>query len=166
MTYVGLQLDSAKPASIFFIDPNVRKALMLALDRDALLQTARARRNRRGWRATAALMGIHAVDPKYRQNIDEAKRLLDAAGWKLGPMAFGSRITRPSPSRLHEFQRSGSRDLCGPASRCVGKVGINATVVAEKWAAFVDRVTRRMTSMPSSPVTRATVDPDLAPLLD
>ncbi|MCA1723309.1 MAG: ABC transporter substrate-binding protein, partial [Thermomicrobia bacterium] len=37
MTYVGLQLDAAKPASKFFSDANVRKALMLALDRGALL---------------------------------------------------------------------------------------------------------------------------------
>ncbi|MHB8648419.1 MAG: ABC transporter substrate-binding protein, partial [Thermomicrobiales bacterium] len=42
MTYVGLQLDAAKPASKFFGDVNVRKALMLALDRGAMLQSARS----------------------------------------------------------------------------------------------------------------------------
>ncbi len=42
MTYVGLQLDAAKPASKFFSDVNVRKALMLALDRDAMLETRAA----------------------------------------------------------------------------------------------------------------------------
>ncbi len=83
------------------------------------------------------------VDPKYRQNVDEAKRLLDAAGWK--PGTDGMRIKDKQTFSFTLYTNSSDpvrETYAGLLRDAWAKVGVNATVVAEKWATFVDRVTR------------------------
>jgi len=166
MTYVGLQLDTTKPASIFFSDVNVRKALMLALDRGAMLQSAR---NGVGIVADGVeppLSWAYApVEPKYRQNVDEAKRLLDAAGWKAGAdgvrakngQTFSFSLATNSSDPIREAYAGLLRDAWA-------KVGIHVTVVSEKWATFVDRVTRTHDFDAFVAGFIGTVDPDLSSL--
>jgi peptide/nickel transport system substrate-binding protein len=166
MTYVGLQLDTAKPASKFFSDPNVRKALMLALDRDALLQGAR------GGVGTVAdgvqpplSWAYAAVDPKYRPDVEQAKRLLDAAGWKLSAdgvrvkdrQTFSFNLSTNSSDPIRETYANLLRDAWA-------KVGVNVTVVAEKWSTFLDRVTRTHDFDAFIGSFASDVDPDLSPL--
>ncbi|GEM_PF-145834 len=166
MTYVGLQLDAAKPASKFFGDVNVRKALMLALDRGALLQSAR---NGVGIVADGVqppLSWAYApVDPTYRQNLDEAKRLLDAAGWKAGAdgirvkdrQTFSFTLATNSSDPIRETYAGLLRDAWA-------NVGINVTVASEKWSTFVDRVTRTHDFDAFVASFASAVDPDLSPL--
>ncbi len=166
MTYVGLQLDTAKPASKFFGDVNVRRALMLALDRGAMLQSAR---NGVGIVADGVqppLSWAYApVDPKYRQNLDEAKRLLDAAGWKAGAdgirikdrQTFSFTLATNSSDPIRETYAGLLRDAWA-------KVGVNVTVVSEKWTAFVDRVTRTHDFDAFVASYASEVDPDLSSL--
>jgi len=166
MTYVGLQLDAAKPASKFFGDVNVRKALMLALDRSAMLQRAR---NGVGIVADGVepppSWAYAPVDPRYRQNLDEAKRLLDAAGWKVGAdgvrvkfgQTFAFTLTTNSSDPIRETYAGLLRDTWA-------SVGINVTVVSEKWSTFVDRVTRTHDFDAFVASFAGDVDPDLSPL--
>lgn len=166
MTYVGLQLDSAKPASVFFSDPNVRKALMLALDRDAMLQTARGVGIVADGVQPPLSWAYTAVDPKYRQNIDEAKRLLDAAGWKLASDGVRVKNQRTFSFTLYTNSSDPVRETYANLLRDAwAKVGVNATVVVEKWAAFVGRVTRTHDFDAFVASYSGTVDPDLSPLL-
>jgi peptide/nickel transport system substrate-binding protein len=167
LTYVGLQLDTAKPGAQFFSDPNVRKALMLALDRDAALK------NIRGAVGTIA-DGIEppiswayaAVDPKYRQNVDEANRLLDAAGWKRGPdgvrikdgQVFSFRLYTNSSDPVREAYAAYLRDAWT-------RVGIDANLITEKWATFVDRITRTHDFDAFIATFQGDVDPDPSTLL-
>lgn len=166
MTFVGLQLDIAKPGSKFFGDPNVRKALMLALDRNALLQSARGGVGIVADGVQPPLSWAYAVvDPKYRQNVDEAKRLLDAAGWKLSAdgvlvkdrQTFSFNLYTNSSDPIREAYANLLRDAWS-------KVGVNVTVVAEKWATFVDRVTRTHDFDAFVGSFAGAVDPDLSPL--
>ncbi len=166
MTYVGLQLDAAKPASNFFGDVTIRKALMLALDRSAMLQSAR---NGVGivadgvqpppsWASTP-------VDPRYQQNLNEANRLLDAAGWKAGAdgvrakygQTFSFTLVTNSSDPIRETYAGLLRDAWA-------KIGINVTIVSEKWSTFVDRVTRTHDFDAFVASFASDVDPDLSPL--
>lgn len=83
MSYVTLQLDPAK--SQIFQDVRVRKALMLALDRKQAVNDI--------WQGQAkvadgtqppASIAFTPSKTVYQQNLDEAKSLLDDAGWKAG----------------------------------------------------------------------------------
>ena len=166
MTYVGLQLDATKPASKFFGDANVRKALMLALDRGAMLQNARSGigivadgvQPPPSWAYTP-------VEPRYRQNLDEAKRLLDAAGWKAGAdgirvkdrQTFSFTLTTNSSDAIREAYAGLLRDAWA-------KVGVNVTIVSEKWSTFVDRVTRTHDFDAFVASYIGNVDPDLSSL--
>ncbi|MGI8856668.1 MAG: ABC transporter substrate-binding protein [Thermomicrobiales bacterium] len=166
MTYVGLQLDAAKPGSAFFGDANVRKALMLALDRSALLQAARGGAGVVADGVQPPLSWAYAsVDPTYRQNVDEAKRLLDAAGWRLS--ADGVRVKDRQTFSFTLFTNSSDpiRESYANLLRDAwGKVGVNVTVTAEKWSSFVDRVTRTHDFDAFVASFAGDVDPDLSPL--
>jgi len=166
MTYVGLQLDAAKPASKFFGDVNVRKALMLALDRSTMLQRARSGVGIVADGVQPPPSWAYApVDPRYRQNLDEAKRLLDAAGWKVGAdgvrakfgQTFAFTLTTNSSDPIRETYAGLLRDAWA-------NVGVNVTVVSEKWSTFVDRVTRTHDFDAFVASFAGDVDPDLSPL--
>ena len=166
MTYVGLQLDAAKTGSTFFGDPNVRKALMLALDRDAMLKSAR------GGGGTVA-DGVEpplswasvAVEPKYRQDVEESKRLLDAAGWKLSTDGVRVKDRRTFSFTLSTNSSDPVREAYAGLMRDAwAKVGVNVTVVAEKWSTFVERVTRTHDFDAFLGSFAGEVDPDLSPL--
>jgi peptide/nickel transport system substrate-binding protein len=166
MTYVGLQLDVTKPASKFFGDANVRKALMLALDRGIMLQSARSGIGIVADGVQPPPSWAYApVEPRYRQNLDEAKRLLDAAGWKAGAdgirvkdrQTFSFTLTTNSSDPIRETYAGLLRDAWA-------KVGINVTIVSEKWSTFVDRVTRTHDFDAFVASYIGNVDPDLSSL--
>ncbi|MDI3341970.1 MAG: ABC transporter substrate-binding protein [Sphaerobacter sp.] len=84
LTYVALQLDPAK--SKLFLDPRVRQALLLGLDREAAARDI--------WQGQAvvadgtlppASWAYTASATTYRADLDAARRLLDEAGWVEGP---------------------------------------------------------------------------------
>jgi peptide/nickel transport system substrate-binding protein len=162
LTYVGLQLDTAKPGSRFFSDPNIRRALMLALDRDAAVRSIRSGVGTVADGIEPPLSWAYAaVDPKYRQNLDEANRLLDAAGWKRGAdglrvkdgQVFSFRLDTNSSDPVREAYTAFLRESWS-------RIGIDAMVVTEKWAAFVDRVTRTRDFDAFVATFEGDVDPD------
>ena len=150
LTYVGLQLDAARqdarPATKFLSDPNVRRALMLALDREAMLRDARGGLGfvadgiepPPSWATTA-------VDPRYRPNIDEAKRLLDAAGWQVapGPEAVRVKDRQTFTLTLVTNNSDPAREAYARLIReAWGRIGVAVIVQSEPFAVFLDRVTR------------------------
>jgi len=166
MTYVGLQLDAAKPASKFFGDATIRKALMLALDRGAMLQSAR---NGVGIVADGVQpppsWAYTPVDPRYHQNLDEAKRLLDAAGWKTGADGVRAKYGQTLSFTLATNSSDPIRETyAGLLRDAWANVGINVTIVSEKWSTFVDRVTRTHDFDAFVASFASDVDPDLSPL--
>jgi peptide/nickel transport system substrate-binding protein len=85
--YAFLQMDSP-----LLKDPKVRNALELATDQPALLKQLH---NRVQPVTGPLLSGQLGYDPALHQastNLDEAKKLLDDAGWKLGP--DGKRVNK------------------------------------------------------------------------
>lgn len=144
LTYIGLQLDASKPAGKIFANGDVRRALMLALDRDALVKDVRG-----GLGAVAD--GIEPppswaavpVDPKYRPNLDEAKRLLDNAGWKPGSDGVRVKDRQTLSFNLSTNNSNPVRERYAALCRDAwAKIGVNVTVVSEKFSAFQDRITR------------------------
>ncbi|MDQ2784617.1 MAG: ABC transporter substrate-binding protein, partial [Chloroflexota bacterium] len=166
MTYVGLQLDAAKPASKFFGDVNVRKALMLALDRNAMLQSARDGVGIVADGVQPPPSWAYApVDPHYRQNVDEAKRLLDAAGWKVGADGVRAKYDQPFSFTLATNSSDPIRETyAGLLRDAWANIGVNVTIVSEKWSMFVDRVTRTHDFDAFVASFAGNVDPDLSTL--
>lgn len=148
LTYVGLQLDAARqdarPATRFLTVPEVRRALMLALDREAMVRDARGGLGLvpDGIEPPPSWATV-GVDPKYRPNIEEAKRLLDAAGWQPGPDGVRVRDRQPLALTLYTNTSDPARETYARLIReAWGRIGVVVTVQAERQAAFIDRVTR------------------------
>lgn len=81
MSYVSLQLDPAK--SRLFQDVRVRKALMLALDRkQAVADIWHGQAKVADGTQPPASIAFAPSKHRYQQNLDQAKKLLDEAGWK------------------------------------------------------------------------------------
>lgn len=84
--YGAFNLDPAKKGSKLFSDVNVRKALMLALDRkgigDAIYFKTEVVPDSVIWKSTWAYNA--KVTPKYPHDKAKAESMLDAAGWTKG----------------------------------------------------------------------------------
>ena len=106
-----------------------------------------------------------AVDPKYRQNIAQAKQLLDAAGWKVAPDGIRVKDRRTFSFTLYTNSSDPIRESYANLLRDAwAKVGVNVTVTAEKWSTFVDRVTRTHDFDAFVASFVGAVDPDLSAL--
>ncbi len=148
LTYVGLQLDAARqdarPATRFLTNRDVRRALMLALDREMMLRDARGGLGfvadgiepPPSWATTA-------VDPRYRPDPEGAKRLLDAAGWLPGPDGVRVRERQPLTLTLLTNNSDPAREAYARLLReAWTRIGVGVAVQVEPWSAFRDRVTR------------------------
>ena len=69
----------------FFSDPNVRKAISHAIDRQTIIDTLLLGRAEPGHSVASPLSWIYNPDvPKFEYDVDQANALLDAAGWVTG----------------------------------------------------------------------------------
>jgi peptide/nickel transport system substrate-binding protein len=91
--YYALRYDNQNP---FFADPRVRKAINFALDRDAILKGLA------GGLGTLTNSHLHPSVPEYNPNVkgyayqpDQAKSLLDDAGWKAGGDGIRTKDGKP-----------------------------------------------------------------------
>jgi peptide/nickel transport system substrate-binding protein len=86
-TYYVHQLDPAKPASKLFSDKQVRHALLLALDRQGMVDAILFKQGSVADSVVPRFLWAHnaSVQPRYGFDRAAAERTLDAAGWTKGP---------------------------------------------------------------------------------
>jgi len=149
-SYLGLNLEDARLA-----DPQVRRALAMAIDRPALIRHLLG-----GWAvpATGLLPPGHwayaateapALDP------DAAARLLDAAGY---------RSPAPGAPRFHLVYRTSTSDLANLQAQVIQeawrRIGIETEIRASDWPTFYDDVVNGRFQVHALTWTEV-VDPDL-----
>lgn len=142
MTYVALQLDPRR--SQLFLDPRVRQALLLAVDREAMVEEV--------WHGAAVVADgtippaswAHTPgEPVYRYDPDEARRLLDEAGWVTGAdgvrvkdgvgLGFALLVNGENPQR---------RAIGDWLIRSWREIGIDARPDYQQWSAVRERGVR------------------------
>lgn len=140
LVMVVLQLDPTR--SELFLDPRVRQALLLALDRQAMVdevwhgqaEVAQGTQPPASWAAGPA--GI-----EYSYDPEQAGRLLDEAGWPMGPDGV----------RQREGQRLGFRLIAtgaDPTRRALAfwlqrqwaQIGVEVRLELERWSDVRRRV--------------------------
>ncbi|HEY7201686.1 MAG TPA: ABC transporter substrate-binding protein [Candidatus Dormibacteraeota bacterium] len=128
--YYVYQLDPAKPASRFFGSKDVRHALLLALDRQAMVDAILFKQ------ASVADSPVTRVSWGYSKNVrtkygfDRAKaeQLLDAAGWQKG--ADGVRQKNGDPFRFEILLPAGIKyleDVAASLQDQWKRIGVQAT---------------------------------------
>ncbi|HLI51220.1 MAG TPA: ABC transporter substrate-binding protein, partial [Thermomicrobiaceae bacterium] len=132
LSYVALQLDPAK--SLLFQDQRVRQALMLALDRPAATrqffsgqaQVADGVEPPASWAYTAS-------GPVYRQQLAQARQLLDAAGWIVGSDGIRAKGGRPFRFTLMtDGTNPTRRAVAGWLAKSWRAIGLDVTVDFEQ----------------------------------
>ncbi len=140
---INWQLNTTLPE---FSDPNVRKALSMALDREQIVEVGMS-----GYTIPADCTGLSGNYDEWRdasiadnctwteRDIEEAGKLLDAAGYKAG--ADGTRVTPAGePFAFDISVGSTSTDWLSVANiiaQNLEDIGVTATVDAPDWAAVV-----------------------------
>lgn len=142
LIYVALQLDPAK--NTLFTDPRVRLALLLALDRESALEEY--------WHGQATIAGgtippaswaFSADRTPHQQNLEEAKRLLDEAGWVAG--ADGVRMRDGVPFRFVLMTNGDNprrRAVADWLIRSWQELGITVEPQYETWSSVRERAIR------------------------
>ncbi len=160
LDYVVLQLDSAKQQ--LFLDANVRQALMLALDRGALVSDV--------WKGEARVAtgtfppaSWASADSaiSYSQDLAKAKQLLQDAGWNTGDDGIRSK----NGQRLRFKLMTNGDDPIRQASanwliQSWSEIGVDVVPDFEKWSTIVQDIThgREFDSLLLG--YRGTADPD------
>ena len=116
-----------------FADKRVRQALSLAIDRAAIQRTTM-----RGLSMPAALMvapGVNGHDPALDTptpaNADAARKLLADAGF---PNGFEMRLNCPNNRYVND------EEICQNVVAMWARIGVKATLVAENFAPFIQKM--------------------------
>lgn len=140
MTYVALQLDPTK--SKLFLDTRVRQALLLALDRQQLLDQFWGGQGKvADGTLPPASWAYASSKTTYRQNLVEAVRLLDEAGWNVGP--DGIRAKDGVPLRFNlttNGDDAGRRQIAEWLIQSWRALGVEAQPDYESWSSVRQRV--------------------------
>jgi peptide/nickel transport system substrate-binding protein len=142
-TFYGYQLDTAH--STKFQDPNVRKALLYALDRKSYVDNIYF-----GFAEVAVgtmpplswAYNPDGIKEKYEFDVDKANQLLDDAGWAKGP--DGIRAKDGQKLQFTAYTASGFDvfvKLLQAYQEAWKAIGVDMTPVDEPFQQLVDRIT-------------------------
>lgn len=164
LEYVALQLDSAKQQ--LFLDANVRKALMLALDRSTLVKDV--------WQGEAQVAdgtippdswATSASSVTYVQDLTKADQLLQDSGWIAGADGIrtknGQRLTFKLMTNGDDPLRQQTADWLIQSWRAIG---VDAVPDFEKWSTVVQDITHGRNFDALLLGYRGTADPDQSTL--
>lgn len=138
----GLQLDAAPSADWravslprevpFTKDPSVRRALNLAVDRDAMVQTILAGHGRPASTPVTPVYGAAFVkSATFEHDPEQAGRLLDTAGWRAGDDGMRSKAgVRAGFSVAYPATDTLRRDLATAFAADMRKLGVEVKLEA------------------------------------
>ncbi len=136
--YRGLGIPSELPLTS---DPRVRRAINLALDRQAMIDTVLAGAGKPAATPISPhLRDWHDPGATFAHDTAEAERLLDEAGWRRG--ADGARSRDGQPARLPILYPAADvlrKELALAAASDIAKLGIDAPVEATTFELMLQR---------------------------
>jgi peptide/nickel transport system substrate-binding protein len=128
--YYVPQLDPAKPASRFFSSRDVRRALLMALDRQAMVDAILFKQGSVADSTVPRVSWGYSKNVRTRYGFDRAKaeQMLDAAGWQKG--ADGTREKNGEKFRFEVLLPAGIKyleDIAASLQDQWKKIGVLAT---------------------------------------
>ncbi len=142
MSYISLQLDPAKTR--LFQDVRIRKALMLALNRkQAVTDVWHGQAKVADGTQPPASLAAAPSKTVYQQNLDQAKSLLDEAGWKAG--TDGMRQKDGQPLRFTLATNSDDPERKETAEWLIkswNAIGVHVDRDFQKWSTIREQTVR------------------------
>ena len=122
--YLGLKCDTAP-----FDDVNVRKAINLAIDRQAIVNSILSGGTPSNWVVSEGVLGYNPDAPEQKQDLEEAKRLMAASGYD------GREISLVGPTTWY----ARTSEVTQYIASCLTEIGFNVKIELIDGATFSDR---------------------------
>lgn len=143
-TNYSLMLNVAKAP---WNDPDIRRAVRLSLDIDAIVRVIYLGRFTRAWSSLTPTMFGSAekeLAGSWKPDVEEAARILDAKGWKRGP--GGIRVKNGQKLEISFIDTQGNRekrlDVIQLARRQLAANGIELRIDSQPTGAYATKVTQ------------------------
>ncbi|GAB2482334.1 ABC transporter substrate-binding protein [Luteococcus sediminum] len=138
----GVSLPADSPLTR---DATVRRALNLAVDRQAMVDTLLAGHGRPAHTPVSPVHGeAHDPTATFDHDPEAAQRLLDEAGWTMGPDGIRTKDGQPAAFPLaYDPTDSLRRDLATAFTADMKKVGVHVRLEALGW----DKIEPRLSSL-------------------
>ena len=137
-SYLGFNLR--RPA---LQDPDVRRALSYAINREDIATYVFNGLARPTYSAFTPSSWVYNPDvPKYEHDVEKAKAMLDAAGWKVGPGGIRQKDGQPLKLRLiygPNTSKTAER-VVTVAQQAWGDVGAQVEVQGFEWGTFLGQM--------------------------
>ena len=135
----GLSLPAGNP---FTADPNARVAMNLGVDRDAMVRDVLAGHGRAAGSPVAAVYGdAYNPDAQFDYDAEQARRILDDAGWRTGPGGVREKDgARATFDLLYNASDTLRRDLAVAFAAAMKPLGIEVAPRGTSW----DEIDTRM----------------------
>jgi peptide/nickel transport system substrate-binding protein len=121
-------------------DPEVRRALAHAIDRDAIAEHVLNGLARPTYSAFTPSSWVYNPDvPRYDYNVDTAKSMLDAAGWKVGAGGVREKDGKPLKLRIifgPNTSKTAER-VVTVAQQAWADVGVDVEVQGMEWGTYL-----------------------------
>jgi peptide/nickel transport system substrate-binding protein len=122
-----------------FSDPNVRKAISHAIDRQTIIDTLLLGRAESGHSVASPLSWIYNPDvPKFEFDVDQANALLDAAGWLVGSGGVRSKDGQDFTFKLNLTART--RDWAVAVQPYLEAVGIKYEINELEFGTWIEQL--------------------------
>jgi peptide/nickel transport system substrate-binding protein len=118
----------------------VRKAIARCIDRDTILKEVLYDVDEKSWSGVAKASPYYSEDvPTIAYNPDEAKQLLDAAGWVAGGDGMRSRDGKPLKVILLSADYTNWNQFNQIIQQQMKTVGIDSDLQTLEWGAYLDK---------------------------
>ncbi|HWQ78007.1 MAG TPA: ABC transporter substrate-binding protein [Anaerovoracaceae bacterium] len=122
--YLGLKCDKAP-----FDDPNVREAISIAIDRQAIVDSILQGGNAASWPVGGGVLGFNPASAVPKQDIETAKALIAASEYN------GRKISLVAPSTWY----ARTSEVLQYISSCLTEIGFDVSIEMIDGATFTDR---------------------------
>ncbi|WP_261132326.1 peptide-binding protein [Bacillus sp. Marseille-Q3570] len=139
-TYIGWNM-----ANDMFKDEKVRQALTMAIDRESIIEAVLGGDGEIAHIPESPLSWAYNEDvPKFDYNVEEAKKLLEEAGWTPGDDGILEKDGKKFSFELKTNQGNKAREQIAQVTQeQLKEVGIEVKPTIMEWSAFIEEVTEK-----------------------
>lgn len=126
-------------SSVFTKDPQVRVALNMAIDRDTIIEKVLAGSGTPAYTPVSAVYSAFDGNAKFAYDVEEAKKILDRAGWVPGPDGVRAKDGEKAAFTLsYSASDTVRRDLSAAFADAMKKIGVAVTLEGTTWEKLED----------------------------
>ncbi|WP_221563592.1 peptide-binding protein [Alkalihalobacillus sp. TS-13] len=139
-TYVGWNMENE-----LFKDEKVRQALTMALDRESIIEAVLSGDGEIAHAPSSPLSWAYNEEvPTFDYNVEEAKKLLEEAGWTPGDDGILEKDGKKFSFELKTNQGNKAREQIAQVTQeQLKEIGIEVKPTIMEWSAFIEEVTEK-----------------------